>query len=905
MEATLREGKERLQRESTLALEARQQELTLARDELQKIFDDATVGIFLVRDRMLVRFNRKAAAILGYVKQELEGQSTRILYPSEAEYEHNGQVLYGQIFAGGSASIETQMLRKVGATLWVRINATMFNDRDGPMKGMMLGFLEDVSAQHAASDALRDAKEKAEEASLAKANFLANMSHEIRTSMNVIIGMSRLALQTDLDNKQRNYIEKVQRSSENLLGIINDILDFSKIEADKMVIELADFNLDDVMDNLADLVGMKAEDKGLELLYSAAPDVPTALIGDALRLGQVLINLGNNAVKFTENGEIVVGIDKVADHEDGVELHFWVRDSGIGMTAEQCSKLFQSFSQADASTTRKFGGTGLGLAISSKLVERMRGKMWVESTAGRGSTFHFHARFGVQANPQAMRMFKADELSGVRMLVVDDNASARTILSAMAETFGLQVDTAQDGIEALRLAATADQNAQPYDLVLMDWKMPLMDGLETVRRLRSQQLSRTPTVIMVTAYGRDEAMAGATEGHIALDAVLTKPAAPSSLLEAIVEALGKGTKVSTFADARHDDYAEATAKLKGARVLLVEDNEMNQELALELLADAGMAVVLAKNGQEALDILERDPHFDGVLMDCQMPVMDGYTATRKIRQNPAFKDLPIVAMTANAMAGDKEKVLEAGMWDHISKPINVATMFATLAQWIHPATAATASAGAAESADTDGRATKTAQTLDKMALPGIDTRLGLAAAMNKDELYRRLLRKFRDGQGTFALLFAKARGDSDTTAARRCAHTLRGTAATVGALRVVQAAAQLEQACQRQAPEAEIDALLRQVLSELQPVMEGLQALAGDDTSASNPASVAVDAQKLATLRSRLLDLLDQGDARAVDLCVEHQDLFLTAYPAQWQIISKTVQNFDFDAALALIQKTT
>jgi PAS domain S-box-containing protein len=900
----LRESKEELRREATQALEARQQELTVARDELQKIFDEATVGIFLARDRILVRFNPKAAAILGYVKEELEGQTTRILYPSDAEYEHHGKVLYGQIVAGGSASTETQLVRKDGSTVWVRINATLFNDHDGPMKDMLLGFLEDVSAQHAASDALRDAKEKAEEASLAKANFLANMSHEIRTPMNAIIGMSRLALQTDLDKKQRNYIEKVQRSSENLLGIINDILDFSKIEAGKMSMEIVDFNLDDVMDNLANLVGMKAADKGLELLFSTAPDVPTALVGDALRLGQVLINLGNNAAKFTESGEIVVGIEKVADHADSVELHFWVRDSGIGMTSEQCGKLFQSFSQADASTTRKYGGTGLGLAISQKLVERMGGKIWVESAAGQGSTFHFHARFGVQPNPQVRRMFKADELLGVRVLVVDDNASARNILTAMAKNFGLDVDAAQDGAEALRLVAVADKNARPYDLVLIDWKMPSMDGVETVRRLRNQAFSRMPTVIMVTAYGRDEAMTSATEGHVTLETVLTKPVTSSSLLEAIGEALDKGDRVTTRQEARAEDYAEALETLNGARVLLVEDNDMNQELAMELLTNADMTVVLAKHGREALDILARDPHFDGVLMDCQMPVMDGYTATREIRLNPAFRDLPIIAMTANAMAGDKEKVLEAGMWDHIAKPLNVAVMFSTLAKWIHPAHAASASPDTATPAPTHGADPRGSETFGDISLPGIDTRFGLATAMNKEALYRRLLLKFREGQGAFAELFAKARGDTDPTAAQRCAHTLRGTAATLGAKGVQQAAEQLELACKQQAPDARIDELLRQVLAALQPVMAGLQALGDEDTRTATPAPVAVDAEQLASLRTRLLELLDLGDARAIDLCEEHQALFRAAYPAQWPQISASVQNFDFDTALALLQQT-
>ena len=731
---------------------------------------------FKDRDGRFIRCNQAMAHDAGLDSPEqLIGKTDEDIWSGNlpAETRHDEQ----QILETGRPLInkEEQPIAADGKPRWVLVTKMPLRDESGEIIGTF-GVAREITQRklqqqeiERVNAELRQARDEAEKANRAKSNFLANMSHEIRTPMNAIIGMTDLVLETELDATQRDYLNVVSEAAESLLSIINEILDFSKIEAGKLELDLIDFDVRDEVGDALKSLGLRAHAKGLELAWHVHPDVPCWLSGDPVRVRQILVNLVGNAIKFTDEGEVLVDVRRKEDRDSRILLHITVRDTGPGIPQDKRERIFAAFEQADTSTTRRFGGTGLGLAITSRLADAMGGRVWVESLAGKGSQFHFTGEFGV-GTPQDRDMAWPD-LSGLSVLVVDDNDTNRRILSAMLQSWGMSVQAVAGGRQALAVLqqGPADQKALP--LVISDVHMPEMDGFMLAEQLRSMPSLRELPIILLTSGGRHDDIKRCEALSIA--AHLMKPVKQSELLEAIAFASGRSVAKAVPADTATDSVDPNS--LTPRRILLAEDGKANQAMAVALLTRWGHEVAVAENGQQAIE-LWRAGSFDVILMDVQMPVLDGFEATQRIREmeTDTGQHIPIVAMTARAMKGDRQRCLEAGMDDYVSKPVRKSELHRALS-----------GLGAASQekppADVD------------TAVPVVDWDVALATVGGDRDLLRDVVNLTLQEMPSLRRQLEEAIQARDVKTTQRLAHTIKGEASAVAARQTQKAAAAIEE----------------------------------------------------------------------------------------------------------------
>ncbi|MBP7736399.1 MAG: response regulator [Spirochaetes bacterium] len=870
----------------------RRSELALreAEEKYRTILESMDSGYYEVDLEGNILFcNPALRNFLGYNEHEIEGVNFRdFMDPDEAPRVFQ---IFHDLYKTGNSSGDFywQYTREGRKAAHSAASAYPITNSRGEIVGFR-GTARDITA-------LKEAKDAADAANISKSAFLANMSHEIRTPMNAIIGMSHLAMKTDLDPRQRDYLVKIDRAAHSLLQIINDILDFSKIEAGKLDMESIPFHLDDVMANLSTIIGVRAQEKRLELIFDTGADIPNRLIGDPLRLNQVLVNLCSNAVKFTEKGEIVVRSRLLEKAGGAARIEFAISDTGIGMTPEQMEKLFQSFSQADSSTTRRYGGTGLGLSISRRLVEMMGGAIRVESEYGAGSVFRFDAFFKVQEGPDISPARKIKELQGMKVLVVDDTQSSRMILTDMMERLQFAVSSCASGEEALRELERASGAGERYDAVLMDWNMPGMDGLEAGRRIKGDpKLAPAPKIIMVTAYGSERLMKSADD--IGLDGFLLKPVSPSAVIDTLMNILPRADEESPAPrqSRRGGDPADIVRNIRGARILLVEDNDLNQQVAIELLEGAGFSVTLAGDGKDATEKMTAD--FHAVLMDVQMPVMDGYEATRIIRSKREFDGIPVIAMTANAMEQDLKKAREAGMVSHVAKPVDPEKLYRTLAEHIRQDPAKPFDIIPDREPAVDAAA---AQAELPAVLPGIDIAEGLGHLAGNRGAYRRLLAHFARNSRMLDDVFMALEA-RDRQAAARAAHSLKSVAGNLGARELYNASAAAERTLKN---ESETTEILEALKADHDIVMKGLRQWLSSGAGQPGDPGIEPDGAAWSGALRELRALIADNDAFSHEACEKIIERAPRAVRERLEEIHKALSGYDFDGALSIIDAMT
>jgi len=856
-----------------------------------KIIDNSPVPMAVVdtSSEKIMRANDAMVEFNLLSTEELYKHKLTDIYVDAENY--RSEIMKGLQIEKGIENYEVQVKRiGTGEKRWTLFSSHLLKYMEKQALIFTMIDIEDIKRIHTE---LEEAKEKAEGATKAKSEFLANMSHEIRTPMNAILGLNDLLKKTEMSGKQRDYVDKVGRSATNLLGIINDILDFSKIESGKMDIELTSFNLDTVLEGLSNISGFKSAEKGIEFVIERDNLIPDSLIGDPLRIGQILLNLTNNAIKFTGSGEVLLKVSSKNIDTENAELKFEVKDTGIGLTEEQRKKLFTAFTQADASTTRKYGGTGLGLSISKHLVNLMGGEIGVDSVYGKGSNFFF--TITLKTGEHIKKKTIAKELKGLRVMVADDNESARRVMDNYLTDFSFETILVSSGEEAVSEFESSISKGKKIDLILMDLKMDGIDGIEAWKHIkeRIEGEDTLPKIMMVTAYGREDIVERAKKEGIEI--ILMKPVSQSVLFDNIMEIFGVEGKILTHRKAGRE-YPEGFEEIRGAKILVVEDNLINQDVIKAILEDEGFHVHLEDNGQKTIETLESGGEFDVVLMDLQMPVLDGYETSIELRKKEKYRDLPIIALSADAMSGTKKKVEEAGMNGYVTKPIDKMFLYETLVKFIEP--------GKRDifKGEKEGKVEEGLDARVKKIVREIDTAEGLKRVAGNTKLYIEILKRFRENNMDFVDGFRKGLAETERDENIRSAHTLKGVAGNIGAKKVYELAKELEG---RLKENEEVDSLLDSIEVELKTICQEVEALISEvEEKKESRGAEEINFEVLQEDMRGLKKLLEDYDTDAEEkLAGIKSQLLSRGVDTILRDVESCVNNYDFETALDHLEK--